>query len=333
LWEKVIPKTLHPLFCIFTVEDIQWNRIIKGDIMNTSPQKSLVATAWVFLLLASLLPVIVLQEILGYSVSEDLRSAMTGTVILIGMALTFVWKSIRPLRSFFVLFLVLVATEWLVFTKLDQLQFYQSWLNNPSFNVFMLAEQSLRLIVTLVIIAILFLLKKQFGAFFFVKGDVNAPVEPVRWLGIKKGERWNKAGKIFAIAISSGTLLFLILAGRPPLDIVLRALPFLPAILLAAALNAFNEEMTYKASFLSVLEEPLGKHHALWLMAAYFGIGHFYGVPYGVIGVLMAGFLGWLLGKSMLETRGLWWAWFIHFWQDVLIFSFLAIGSILPGGG
>ena len=96
--------------------------------------------------------------------------------------------------------------------------------------------------------------------------------------------------------------------------------------------NAFNEEMTYKASFLSVLENVVGKNHALWLMAAYFGIGHFYGVPYGVIGVVMAGFLGWFLGKSMLETRGLWWAWFIHFWQDVLIFAFLAIGSIKPGG-
>ena len=97
-------------------------------------------------------------------------------------------------------------------------------------------------------------------------------------------------------------------------------------------MNAFNEEMTYKASFLSVLENVVGKHQALWLMAVYFGIGHYYGIPYGVIGVLMAGFLGWFLGKSMLETRGLWWAWFIHFLQDVLIFAFLAIGSITPGG-
>jgi hypothetical protein len=67
-------------------------------------------------------------------------------------------------------------------------------------------------------------------------------------------------------------------------------------------------------------------------MAAYFGLLHYYGVPYGVVGVLMAGLLGWLLGKSMLETRGLFWAWFIHLIQDVLIFSFLAIGSITPGG-
>jgi hypothetical protein len=68
-------------------------------------------------------------------------------------------------------------------------------------------------------------------------------------------------------------------------------------------------------------------------MAYAFGIGHFYGIPYGVIGVLMAGFLGWWLGKSMLETRGLWWAWFIHFVQDVWIFAFAVVGSIVPGGG
>jgi membrane protease YdiL (CAAX protease family) len=117
------------------------------------------------------------------------------------------------------------------------------------------------------------------------------------------------------------------------LDIVIQALPFLPAVLLAAAMNAFYEEMTFKASFLSVLEGPAGKQQALLLMAAFFGIMHFYGIPYGVVGVLMATFLGWLLGKSMLETRGLFWAWFIHFIQDVLIFAFLAIGSITPGGG
>ncbi|MBI5295484.1 MAG: CPBP family intramembrane metalloprotease [Chloroflexi bacterium] len=299
---------------------------------STSSRKTLIVIAWVFLLLASQLPRIILQEVFHQDISEDVRSAITAGVVLVGLALTYLWESVRPLRSFFILFLVLVGVEWAVFTKLDQLPIYQSWLNHPSFNVYMLAEQSLRLLVTLGIIAALFMLKKSRDAFFLVKGDTSAPVEPVKVLGIKSTERWNTLGRNFSIFLSLGTLTFLVLAGRPPLDIVLRALPFLPAILLAAALNAFNEEMTYKASFLSMLEEPLGRHQALWLMAAYFGIGHFYGVPYGVIGVLMAGFLGWFLGKSMLETRGLAWAWLIHFFQDVLIFAFLAIGSITPGG-
>jgi len=294
--------------------------------------KALIITAWTFLLLASLLPRIILQEIVKVQVSADLASAIAGSVLVAGLILTFAWSAVRLLRPFFIVGLVLVGAEWFVFTKVDQLPFYQAWLNHPSFNVYMLAEQSLRLLVTLAIIVVLFILKKHASAFFLVKGNTIAPVEPVKWMGIKQGERWNNLGPLFALIISSGTLAFLILAGRPPLNLVVQALPFLPAILIAAALNAFNEEMTYKASFLSVLEDIVGKHQSLWLMAAYFGLGHFYGIPYGVIGVLMAGFLGWFLGKSMLETRGLWWAWFIHFWQDVLIFSFLAIGSIRPGG-
>lgn len=298
---------------------------------ETPKSRSLIVTAWVFLVLASGIPRIVLQEIFKYQVSSDLGALVAGGVVLIGLLLTFFWDTLRPLRSFFVLFLVLVGVEWFVYTKVDQLPFYRSWLNNPSFNVYMLAEQSLRLLVTLLVIAALFLLHGKASHFFLVKGNTDAPVAPVKWLGIKD-ERWNKVGRYAALFISLGTLTFLVLAGRPPLNIVLRAVPFLPAVLLAAILNAFNEEMTYKASFLSVLENVVGKDQALWLMAAYFGIGHYYGVPYGVIGVLMAGFLGWFLGKSMLETRGLWWAWFIHFWQDVLIFSFLAIGSIKPGG-
>lgn len=302
--------------------------------MTAVPSKSraILATAWIFLLLSSGLPRIILQEIFGFKVSPNLGALIAVMVVLAGLLLTIVWKVVRELRPFFFLFLMLVFIEWFVYTKVDQLPFYQAWLNNPSFNVYMLAEQSLRLLVTISIIVVLFLLKKQANAFFLVKGDVKAPVEPVKLLGVKEGEHWNKLGRNFSVIISSGTLAFLVIAGRPPLDMLVRALPFLPAIFLAAMLNAFNEEITYKASFLSVLENVVGKQQALWLMAAYFGIGHFYGVPYGVIGVMLAGFLGWFLGKSMLETRGLWWAWFIHFWQDVLIFSFLAIGSIQPGG-
>lgn len=301
--------------------------------MNSSSpqpkQTTLVITAWVFLLLASQVPRIILQEIFNYEVSNNLTFGVPAMVILIGLILTFLWDAIRALRPFFILFLVLIGIEWLVFAQIAM----SPRLETSSFSAAMLINQSLRLLVTLAVIAVLFILKKRREAFFLVKGDTSAPLEPVRWLGIREGETWNKAGPIFAIALSLGTLAFLVLASRLPLRMLAGVLPFVPVVLLIAILNAFNEEMTYKASFLSVLENVVGKHQALWLMAAYFGIGHFYGIPYGVVGVLMAGFLGWLLGKSMLETRGLWWAWFLHFLQDVLIFAFLAMGSVAPGGG
>lgn len=300
---------------------------------SSQSQKYNTVFAWIIVIAASLLPKIILQEVFHQVVSADLQSLISATVIIIGLLLTLSWKTLHRSRVFLVLFLVLVGLEWLVYNRIDTLPFYKTWLNDPSFSVYMLAEQSLRLLVTGGIIATLFIIKKKRTEFFLVRGNISAPAEPIRWLGVDKGTKWNKFGLILALCISLGTLAFLVIAGRPPVDIIIKALPFFPAVMLAATLNAFNEEMTYKASFLSVLESSVGGGQALLMMAAYFGLGHYYGVPYGIIGVIMAGFLGWILGKSMLETRGFFWAWFIHFIQDVMIFSFLAIGSITAGGG
>jgi hypothetical protein len=247
--------------------------------------------------------------------------------------LTLVWRPLRALRPLLWLFLVLIGAQWVVYTQVDRLPLFQTWLQDPSFSVYMLAEQLLNLIVTLAVLAVLFALMRHRRSFYLARGDTSAPAGPVRWLGVKPGDRWNTVGRDLAFFISLGTLAFLVISGRPSMDLVIRALPFLPAILLAAALNAFNEEVTYKASFLSVLVGPVGPTQALRMVAAYFGIAHFYGIPYGIVGVALAWFLGWILAKSMLETRGLAWAWFIHFVQDVLIFGFLAIGAIAPGGG
>jgi len=293
--------------------------------------KEILITAWVVILAVALFK-IVLQELFDFTVSEDLQSGISAAIVLTGFALTFLWQAIRPLRAFFGLFMVLFGAQWLVLSRLDDVPFIRQLLVNPSFSVYMPVEVLLKFLVTLVIIAFLFLLKYRRQAFFLTRSDLAAPVEPVRWLGIKAGERWNTVGRNFAFILSLGTLAFLVIAGRPPLNIAVQALPFLPAILFAAAVNAFNEEMTYKASFLAVLVDVVGKQPALWMMAAFFGIWHYYGIPYGIVGVILATFLGWLLGKSLLETRGLFWAWFLHFLQDIWIFAFLAIGSIKPGG-
>jgi Type II CAAX prenyl endopeptidase Rce1-like len=186
--------------------------------------------------------------------------------------------------------------------------------------------------MALALIVTLLALGRTRAEVFLTRGDLGAPVAPIRWLGVGPGQRWKRFGIWLTLSISGGTLAFLMIAGRPdPVDLAtLRS--FLPAVLLAAAVNAFAEEVTYKASLLSVLEGPVGLRQAVLMVAAHFGIGHYYGIPYGLIGVLLAGFLGWILARYMAETRGMFWAWFVHFRQDVLIFSFLAVGAITPGG-
>jgi hypothetical protein len=296
------------------------------------PRKGIILAAWTIVLALSLLPTVIAREILGQAVSADLQARSSVIVIAVGLVATLVWVPARVLRPLLWLFLVLVGAQWAVFTQLDGLPLFRTWLDDPSFGVYMPAELFLKLIVTMAMIAALFVLKRDRRAFYLVKGDLSARAEPIRWLRVRPGARWDTVGRDLTIGISLGTLAFLAIAGRPSMDFVPRALPLLPAILLAAALNAFNEEVTYKASFLSVLVGPVGSRQALRMVAAYFGIAHFYGIPYGLIGVALAWFLGWILARSMLETRGLTWAWFIHFVQDVLIFGFLAIGAITPGG-
>jgi hypothetical protein len=294
---------------------------------------SILVAAWAVILALSLLPTVVAQELLGLTVSADLRAGASVALLALGLLATVAWKPWRALRPFLGLFLVLVVAQWVVLTQLDRLPVFRTRLEDPSFAVYMPAELLLNLIVTMVVIATLFLIKRDRRAFYLAKGDPSAPAEPIHWLAVKPGDRWSTVGRNLAVFISLGTLAFLVLSGRPSADTAVRALPFLPVVLLAAAVNAFNEEVTYKASFLSVLVGPVGSRQALRMVAAYFGIAHFYGIPYGIVGVVLAWFLGWILAKSMHETRGLTWAWFIHFLQDVLIFGFLASGEIKPGGG
>ena len=95
-----------------------------------------------------------------------------------------------------------------------------------------------------------------------------------------------------------------------------------------AAVNAFAEEMTYRAPMLATLEPALGSTTALWQAALLFGVAHYWGTPGGPAGASLAVLMGWLLGKAMVETRGLLWAWGIHALSDVVIFTFLAASLV-----
>jgi len=69
-------------------------------------------------------------------------------------------------------------------------------------------------------------------------------------------------------------------------------------------MNAFNEEFTFRAAPLGELEPLIGKSTSLVVTAVYFGLGHYYGVPNGVIGVLLSGFLGVAAWKEHVRNKG-----------------------------
>jgi hypothetical protein len=291
----------------------------------------LIAIAWLAMVLIPLANIIG-QEILSIDTSWTLWVGMgTWTALL---ALTFVWATLKPLRGYFLIMLIIAVFDVWLRPLVTGTTIWQGWFGDPdaSWALDQLGRQLGRLAVALIILLALVLMGLKRRDFFLVKGQVDAPVEPIRWLGVRKPEPWARFGRRFAIILSVVLLAFLVLAGRPSLGDLTRKLPLLPAVLLFAAMNAFNEELPYRAALLPQLVPAIGKRHALLIPAAGFGLGHYYGVPYGVVGVLLAGFLGYILGKSMLETRGFFWAWFIHLLMDILIFTFEAMGAVTPGG-
>lgn len=289
--------------------------------------------AWLVVLATSLLPTVIAQEVLGATVTLTARTSGAVLVLIAAFALTLAVASLRTLRPLLAVLFALVGARWLVFDVVATAQPIRRLTSDPSFAAYMPAEVMLNLLVTVAMVFVLGALKGGRRSFYLARGDLAAEAAPIAWLAVRRGDRWDSTGRNLAIGISFGTLAFLLLSGTPTSGLVAAALPALPAILFAAALNAFNEEVTYKASILSAVEEPLGRRDALRVTAAYFGLAHFYGVPYGLVGVALAWFLGWILARSMVETRGIAWAWFIHFVQDVLIFAFMAAGAIVPGGG
>jgi membrane protease YdiL (CAAX protease family) len=109
----------------------------------------------------------------------------------------------------------------------------------------------------------------------------------------------------------------------------------LPLIAVLAATNTVNEEVGYRDVPLAVLPSVVGTRGALAATGLLFGLALFYGNPPSASGVLLAAFLGVLLVRSMLETGGSKWAWLIHWLQDMVIFSFLALArsNLQPGRG
>jgi len=293
--------------------------------IGSTTQRIIIVTAWAVMLVVSDLPDILITK-MGGAIPTWILWAKTGFLVAF-LVLTLVWKAIRPLWQY----ATILLTLFLVLSLMDLVRSTDWFQNNfnyegVSFFIGYAAIFILDIFVALMVLTVLWLMKRSRQAFFLVKGQIEAPIEPVRWLGIKPGESWKVFGWIFAGGAMLGVAIPTILSISPSSENFLKALPLLPVAILLAAINAFTEEAYYRCSLLSTLHETIGKSQTLLLTVVFFGLGHWlYGSPSGLIGFLMVGFLAWLLGKAMLETKGFLWSWFIHFVPDIVVFFSYAL--------
>jgi uncharacterized protein len=153
--------------------------------------------------------------------------------------------------------------------------------------------------------------------------NIDGEITPEPWIGInpKGKESWKSLGVTFSIIITLVTAVVIFFQVFRKGEFSIEIFPGLVLVALFALSNSFVEEILYRFSFVGVgMDAKIPVLVIQGLSALTFGLIHYFGVPSGIPGVLMAGFIGWFLSKSMIETQGFFWAWLIHFLQDVVIF-------------
>jgi membrane protease YdiL (CAAX protease family) len=286
--------------------------------------RSRVVIALVVTLLISRLPEIVAREVLLLEVPW-MAAAIVGLTVGLWLAARVV-PALRPLERFLAVMaavnLLLAILPWLLESSL--------WLSlvpaSTAPMAALLATRVLLAVLGLVVLGWAVLLGASRREVYAGLGDLNAATNTRRKDGTYLG--WSRFGPIAFVFLA----LLMVWFGFPMLPASFDLAAAAPAIALgavAALLNAWWEETAFRAGPLSMLQRAVGPGAGVLILALFFGIGHFYGgVPSGPVGLVATGAVAVLLGRAMIETRGLGWPIALHFAIDLVIFTFLAIASV-----
>lgn len=286
--------------------------------------------AWVATLLVSRLPEIVLRELFALSVPW-----MAWVVVAMSAAL---WvgaravAALRPLERYFAILTVLALMLAVIPEVLGSAAWQSLVPSTGHPMVILLAERVLLAALAIVMIGVLFVLGTRPSDAYLVRGDLNAPTSS-RTPRSTERLRWRTFGPIMVVFLLLITAYVAAPAIPAQVDLP-AALPFIGIGAIAALLNAFWEEVAFRAAPLSQLRRAVGPTMGVAILAAWFGLGHFYGgIPSGLMGSLVALAVAFLFGRAMVETRGLGWPLALHFATDLTIYTFLALAATAPVAG
>jgi membrane protease YdiL (CAAX protease family) len=185
-----------------------------------------------------------------------------------------------------------------------------------------LAYQLTTLSITFMLLTAFYFLRQLVFLNYFKMGSSAAAFQAEPFVGIqpKPGTTWSKAGWEWTIIISLFTAVSVYFQffsdSLPSSASFIKVLPF---VVVFSLINSFVEESISRLGVIVALKEVVNDRSIAIVSGLLFGAVHYFGTPGGWSGVVLAGFLGWFLAKSILETKGIFWAWLIHFLQDVII--------------
>lgn len=286
-----------------------------------------VSVAWIAGLIASNLAVVVWLTVLGEP-SLPIWLGPLELVVLTAIASLMSRRSAaRPLRHYFWMLPAIMLGQ-IAASAVTQTEAWISWAREVPAVVSFAAANGVK-IVPATTLALTFVgsgLTRE--DLFLTIGDLRARFRR------RDGRRTMPWGALIALAIPLTTLPVLanVVAVRQPELPLAVALALAPVIVVGAAANTLLEEFIFRQGLLARLVPTVGEGHALGITSLRFGIGHWFGNPSGPIGVLFATLLGLFAGKCMLDCRGSGWVWLLHWVDDLVIFTVIALTPVyMPG--
>jgi membrane protease YdiL (CAAX protease family) len=298
-----------------------------------APPAALTAVAWGTILVLSA-PQIILHLFGqdapgGWLVLTWLEWAQI-VVLAVLWAVTWVWPIVRPLRGFALALLAYFGWLFVIHPFVVESAAWSRWVQQDSWGIRLVADRLGTHLLPVALMA-LTLIGSRIGRreLFLVRGNPSAPGQPTRLLLniLKEPKPWSRVVREWLPWFIIIAAVVLGIQVRPNVSQIGRALIYLPAIVIGAAINAFGEEFEFRSMLLARLEPVLGPQQAILIAATLFGLLHYFGTPGGPFGVLLAWYLGWIAAKSMIETRGFVWAFTIHFAGDCIIYAFWAMSA------
>jgi membrane protease YdiL (CAAX protease family) len=278
--------------------------------------------AWVSgLVILSSLPDIAFRSVTGARSSPIWIPGFALLLLVLMLAIARWWSSVERLSGYF-LAVVALAAGYLAESVVEQSTVWVSWNRSLTPGVSFVLVNSAKLIPVTILALSLLTSGLSRADLFLALGDFRA-------LFLRIGQRISVSwGWLLPVALllSVGPVIVNVVAARhPDFGAAARLLPLAPLILTGAAINTFSEEFLFRQVLLARLIPVLGITQAIWLTALRFGVGHWFGNPSGVTGVMLATVFGWFAARSMLDTRGSGWIWSVHLINDLVIFSLIAL--------
>jgi hypothetical protein len=211
----------------------------------------LILSAWLGTLLLSQLPQILLSELglIRHSGWSLWWWVSIGTALF---ALTYAWQAVRPLRGYF-LILTMIYVVTILLSLIQATSFWTSLLGpERSWFAQFLGDRLGIVLIAVSLAGILALMGHKHRDYFLSWGDANTPAVGV-------GLAWRIAGPAIALVLAALTTAAILAMSPLPSVAMGEFIGLLPSVFILALMNAFGEELAYRAAPLSQLWQVVGK--------------------------------------------------------------------------